>query len=102
MSDISQFLLVTAYVTYLANACLTPAPFTVKGVQQSRVTNVAPTGVVCGPTGLIQPAAIQSKFSLLNSASNRESVGLAPLRPPYPLQLNAGRFDHSMVTDDIV
>ncbi|XP_046634309.1 uncharacterized protein LOC124313430 [Daphnia pulicaria] len=72
------------------------------GVQQSRVTNVAPTGVVCGPTGLIQPAAIQSKFSLLNSANNRESVGLAPLRPPYPLQLNAGRFDHSMVTDDIV
>ncbi len=37
------------------------------------------------------------------SANNRESVGIAPLRPPYPLQSNAaGRFDHSMVTDDIV
>lgn len=42
------------------------ASFHFLGVQQSRVTNVAPTGVVCGPTGLIQPAAIQSKFSLLN------------------------------------
>ena len=40
--------------------------------------------------------------SFVCSANNRESVGLAPLRPPYPLQSNAPRFDHSMVTDDII
>lgn len=44
----------------------------------------------------------RSIYTKIHSANNRESVGLAPLRPPYPLQLNAGRFDHSMVTDDIV
>ena len=40
----------------------------------------------------------------MDSANHRESVGLAPLRPPYPLQSNnnTGRFDPPLVTDDIV